>query len=67
MRYRYGQHAARLTDAYVFHQLLPYLGNKRHLLDLIDEAVSATGVAPERATFVDAFAGSGVVARYAKQ
>ena len=67
MRYRYGQHAARSTDEYVFHQLLPYLGNKRHLLELIDEAVVATGVRPERATFVDAFAGSGVVARYAKQ
>ena len=63
LRYRYGQHAARSTDEYVFHQLLPYLGNKRNLLELIDEAVKATGVRPERATFVDAFAGSGVVSR----
>ncbi len=67
LRYRYGQHAARSTDEYVFHQLLPYLGNKRNLLELIDEAVEATGVSPDRATFVDAFAGSGVVSRYAKQ
>lgn len=67
MRYLHGQHAARSTSEYVFHQLLPYLGNKRHLLGLIDEAVAATGVRPDRATFVDAFAGSGVVSRFAKQ
>jgi len=67
LRYRHRQHAARSTDEFVFHQLLPYLGNKRNLLDLIGEALDATGVAPERATFVDAFAGSGVVARFAKQ
>jgi len=51
----------------VFHQLLPYLGNKRSLLELISDAIKATGVAPDRATFVDAFAGSGVVSRLAKQ
>ncbi|HEB52713.1 MAG TPA: DNA methyltransferase [bacterium] len=67
MRYRHGQHAARATDEYVFHQLLPYLGNKRHLLDLIAEAIDATGCDPRRSVFVDAFAGSGVVARFAKQ
>ena len=67
MRYRHGQHAARSTDEYVFHQLLPYLGNKRNLLDLIGDALDATGVEPMRATFVDAFAGSGVVSRFAKQ
>ena len=67
MRYRHGQHAARSTDEYVFHQLLPYLGNKRNLLDLIGDALDATGVEPARATFVDAFAGSGVVSRFAKQ
>ncbi|MFN3243772.1 MAG: DNA adenine methylase [Planctomycetota bacterium] len=67
MRYRHGQHAARSTDEFVFHQLLPYLGNKRNLLDLIGAALDATGVAPTRATFVDAFAGSGVVSRFAKQ
>ena len=67
MRYRHGQHAARSTDEFVFHQLLPYLGNKRNLLDLIGEALDATGVTPGRATFVDAFAGSGVVSRWAKQ
>ena len=67
MRYEHGLHAARSTDEYVFHQLLPYLGNKRHLLDLIGKALAATGCSPSRSTFVDAFAGSGVVARFAKQ
>lgn len=51
----------------MFRQLLPYLGNKRHLLELIGDALDATGVDPRRATFVDAFAGSGVVSRFAKQ
>lgn len=67
MRYEHRRHAARSTTEYVFNQLLPYLGNKRHLLDLIGEAVEDTGCAPNESTFVDAFAGSGVVARYAKQ
>lgn len=67
LRYHPRLHTARHTDDYVFHQLIPYLGNKRHLLDLIDEALVATGVDPARATFLDAFAGSGVVARFAKQ
>ncbi|MEZ6035974.1 MAG: DNA adenine methylase [Planctomycetota bacterium] len=66
MRYVPQKHAARSTDDYVFHQLLPYLGSKRHLLELIGTALQATGCAPQRATFVDAFAGSGVVSRYAK-
>ncbi|MBX3462967.1 MAG: DNA adenine methylase [Planctomycetes bacterium] len=67
MQYDRRQHTARHTDDYVFHQLLPYLGNKRHLLDLIGAALDATGIEPGRATFVDAFAGSGVVSRLAKQ
>jgi len=67
VRYDPRHHPARTTDEFVFHQLIPYLGNKRHLLDLIGEALDATGVDPRTATFVDAFAGSGVVARFAKQ
>ena len=67
MQYVPGKHAARSTKEFVFHQLLPYLGNKRHLLDLIGRAIDATGGSPASTTFVDAFAGSGVVARYAKQ
>lgn len=67
VRYDRRHHAARHTDEYVFHQLLPYLGNKRHLLDVIGEALDATGLRPYDSTFVDAFAGSGVVSRFAKQ
>ena len=67
MRYEPRLHAARSTTEYVFHQLLPYLGNKRHLLGLIARAIDGTGCQPEQATFVDAFAGSGVVSRFAKQ
>jgi adenine-specific DNA-methyltransferase len=66
-RYDVRRHSARRTDDYVFHQLLPYLGSKRHLLDLIGEALAGTGLEPERCTFVDAFAGSGVVSRFAKR
>lgn len=66
VRYDRRHHTARRTDEFVFHQLVPYLGSKRHLLDLIGEALDRAGVVPERSTFVDAFAGSGVVSRYAK-
>jgi adenine-specific DNA-methyltransferase len=67
VRYDPRLHTARRTDEFVFHQLVPYLGNKRHLLDLIGAAVTACGVEPARGTFLDAFAGSGVVARFAKR
>ena len=33
--YHKRRHAARTTDEYLFHQLVPYLGNKRRLLHLI--------------------------------
>ncbi len=66
LRYDRRRHRARHTDDYVFHQLLPYLGSKRHLLDLIGQALLGTGLDPARSTFVDAFAGSGVVSRLAK-
>ncbi|MFO1076167.1 MAG: DNA adenine methylase [Planctomycetota bacterium] len=67
MRYDRTRHAARATDEYVFHQLVPYLGNKRHLLDVIGRALAATGLDPARSTLLDAFAGSGVVARFARR
>ncbi len=63
--YHAPRHAAARTDDYVFAQLIPYLGNKRKLLPLIAEAVARTGVAG--GTFADLFAGSGVVARWAKR
>ncbi|MBA3313806.1 MAG: DNA adenine methylase [Planctomycetaceae bacterium] len=60
------RHAAVRTDDYVFHQLIPYIGNKRRLLDLIGRAIAAAGLRPG-ATFFDLFAGSGVVSRFAKR
>lgn len=65
-RYDRTRHAAIRTDDYVFHQLIPYIGNKRRLLDLIGRAIEVAGL-PKGATFFDAFAGSGVVSRYAKR
>ena len=66
MIYDRTQHAAARTDEFLFNQLIPYLGNKRKLLPLIGRAVASTGIKP-RDTFVDLFAGSGVVSRWAKQ
>lgn len=59
------EHSAAFTSDYVFHQLIPYIGNKRKLLSLIDKAIVATGA--EKGTFVDFFAGSSVVSRFAKK
>ena len=56
--------AARDTDDYVFSQLIPYIGNKRKLLDIIHQAIDITGL--EGGSFVDLFSGSTVVARSAK-
>ena len=59
-------HAAAHTNDYVFSQLIPYIGNKRKLLGLIQKALHKVGVGPD-ATFLDVFAGSGVVSRMAKR
>lgn len=59
------RHAAASTDDYVFSQLIPYIGNKRKLLHLIEDAVHLTGC--RGGTFVDLFTGSTVVGRWAKQ
>lgn len=59
------QHAAVRTTEYLFNQLIPYIGNKRKLLRLIHRAVEQTTTEPG-ASFVDFFAGSGVVSRWAK-
>lgn len=64
--YNRRRHAARHTDSYLFHQLIPYIGNKRKLLPLIHKAIIATGV-KRGDTFIDLFAGSGVVSRFAKR
>ena len=70
--YHKQRHAARTTEDYVFHQLVPYLGNKRRLLPLILSALAQTrpSKSASRASapvFVDLFAGSGVVSRLARQ
>ena len=49
---------------YLTDQLIPYIGNKRKLLPLIRQAIELTG--RKSGTFVDLFAGSGVVSRLAK-
>ena len=58
------RHAAAHTDEYLYSQLIPYLGNKRKLLGLIDRGIRATGIAS--GTFADLFTGTTVVARLAK-
>ena len=65
--YEYGRggHSAIRTNEYVFHQLIPYLGNKRKLLGLIHQAIAKTKVSPI-GTFLDLFACSGFVSRLAK-
>ncbi len=55
--------AAKTTE-YLYNQLIPYIGNKRNLLDLIRQAIERTGV--QSGTFADLFAGSGVVSRFSK-
>lgn len=74
--YHKRRHAARTTEDYVFHQLVPYLGNKRRLLPLILSALAQTtplkraggsSSAVAAPLFVDLFAGSGVVSRLARQ
>ena len=64
--YERGDHSAFRTSEYVFHQLIPYIGNKRKLLGLINQAIAKTGVS-RNGTFLDLFAGSGVVSRMAKK
>lgn len=58
------RHAAVRTENYVYSQAIPYIGNKRKLLQLISRAVLRTNI--RSGTFVDLFTGSTVVARLAK-
>jgi adenine-specific DNA-methyltransferase len=64
--YERADHSAYRTGEYVFHQLIPYIGNKRKLLGLINQAIAKTE-ASSSSTFLDLFAGSGVVSRMAKK
>lgn len=63
--YRRRCHAAARTTDFVFSQLIPYIGNKRRLLDLIVRGLRHT-TPSATPTFLDLFAGSGVVSRLAK-
>lgn len=63
--YTSGRHSAVRTDSFVYNQLIPYIGNKRKLLGLIQEALQHTQQTGS-GTFLDVFAGSGVVSRMAK-
>ena len=65
--YHKDQHAAASTQDYVFQQLIPYIGNKRRALPMIFQAIQRTGINPRQASFLDLFAGSGVVSRMAKK
>jgi adenine-specific DNA-methyltransferase len=67
MQWNPASHAANSTDEYLFHQLIPYIGNKRKLLGLIGSALDTSDAAAGVQTFVDLFAGTGVVSRYARQ
>ena len=64
--YVIGRHSAVRTSSYVFNQLIPYIGNKRKLLDLITMALGQTEPHAGTPVFLDLFSGSGVVARLAK-
>ena len=64
-RYHPRRSKAKTTTEYTFSQLIPYIGNKRKLLNLIQEAIKLTDLT--NGTFVDLFSGSTVVARCAKQ
>lgn len=54
----------RNNDNYIYNQLIPYIGNKRKLVPLIEQAIQKTGL--NDGVFFDVFAGSGVIGRLAK-
>ncbi len=66
MEWNPSRDSANYTSSYVFNQLIPYIGNKRKLLGLIKAAIDYTGVRSLERDFIDLFAGTGVVSRYAK-
>ncbi len=57
------------NDRYLKENLIAYIGNKRRLLPLINRAIESTKIDPNGSdrTFLDLFAGSGVVSRLAKR
>jgi adenine-specific DNA-methyltransferase len=54
----------RNQDNFIYNQLIPYIGNKRRLIPLIEQAIEKTGI--DSGVFFDVFSGSGVVSRLAK-
>lgn len=67
MQWNKEKHSAYQTDNFLFNQLIPYIGNKRKLLDLIHLGLSKTKGSPKNGLFIDLFSGSGVVSRLAKK
>ena len=57
------------NKTYLNEQIITYLGNKRSLINFIDEAVKIVkkNLKKEKISTFDVFSGSGIVARYLKQ
>ncbi len=58
----------KINENYLKNNIIAYIGNKRNLLSLIEKAIKNTKLSKNKKeyTFVDLFAGSGVVSRLAK-
>jgi adenine-specific DNA-methyltransferase len=50
-QYQKENHAAAWTQDYVFQQLIPYIGNKRKLLGLLQQSIEFTEVDPAKGDF----------------
>lgn len=68
MKWNKTEHGSYQTKDYLFNQLIPYIGNKRKLLDLIQQTLltSQKEFQAHQGLFIDCFAGTGVVSRLAK-
>lgn len=68
-RHQEDKPSLRESTAYLQEQLITYIGNKRALLDFIEQGVQLVRekVGKERLAIFDCFSGSGVVARYLRQ
>ncbi|CAI3923292.1 Adenine-specific DNA methylase [Commensalibacter communis] len=68
MKWNKSEHGSYQTTDFLFNQLIPYIGNKRKLLDLIKQTLIASqeNFKTQNGLFIDCFAGTGVVSRLAK-
>ncbi|MDI2113419.1 DNA adenine methylase [Commensalibacter nepenthis] len=68
MKWNKTEHGSYQTTDFLFNQLIPYIGNKRKLLDLIKQTLIASqeNFQTQNGLFIDCFAGTGVVSRLAK-